>query len=242
MAARFDAATDVLTASTGIPSGDLTVAFWFNMSADRNDFSALFSIAASASNPSTYFDLLFDADGTSLRLWGSSSQSASVATTPGTWYRVAMTVTGTSGTIFAAAAGSALAQTGTASIGSMTRSNLFIGSNGYGEWFNGRIAGVKVYSAVLPPEEAEAELGTYQPQRTANLLRWHPFLTAELVDYSGAGNTLTAGSTATTTEDGPPIRWGRARGPRVSVATVPPVRPIRSTVLTQAALVRAHYW
>ena len=75
------------------------------------------------------------------------------------------------------------------------------------EFWNGRVANFKRYTAALSQTEIQYELLQYQPTRTANLLDYFHFVNAETVDYSGNANTLTAGSTATATEAGPPIRW-----------------------------------
>lgn len=84
---------------------------------------------------------------------------------------------------------------------------LRIGESVFGaEWWRGRVANFKVWNAALTQAEIENELAQYVPHRTANLLRWHPFLIAETTDYSGADRTLTGG-TGATTEDGPPIPW-----------------------------------
>ncbi|MEV4287371.1 hypothetical protein AB0K40_17845 [Nonomuraea bangladeshensis] len=91
-------------------------------------------------------------------------------------------------------------------------------------WLNGSIAAVKVWSGVrLTVDELLQEAYTYQPQRTANLRCWYPFVRLEATDFSGLGNTLSGGTGAALDPDGPPISWSPGR-PRVVLpaSTAPP--------------------
>ena len=74
--------------------------------------------------------------------------------------------------------------------------------------FNGRIACVKIYDAVLTADEIKLEMRSYVPVRLASLKAWYRFFDAsDLGDYSGNGQTLTTVGTAPTSADGAPIAW-----------------------------------
>ncbi|MDR7559462.1 MAG: hypothetical protein QN141_13350, partial [Armatimonadota bacterium] len=78
-----------------------------------------------------------------------------------------------------------------------------------GEWFNGRMACVKAWTAALTVAELEAERWYAMPVRRADLWYCNPMegpASAFTQDYSGNGNTLTASGTLTL-EDGPPVAW-----------------------------------
>jgi hypothetical protein len=80
-----------------------------------------------------------------------------------------------------------------------------------GEWWDGRIANLKLWEAQLTLAQIAAERWVMKPQRTADLYGWWPFMggsDAERVrDYSGNGNDFTVGGTLTD-EAAPPIPWG----------------------------------
>jgi len=207
MAARFDASTDPYTATTGLPAGTAwTATCWAYITTDRNAFSGALGITNSGVTDGIAIETAVD--GTT---WGAFDATTSVgafAASVGAWSQLAVAVNGTSVTFYGAAAGSALTATsGTLTGGGVTPGRIDIGDDCFGGWLNGRVAAVKLWAATLTQAEIEHELGQYAPRRTANLTRWHPFLVAETVDYSGAGNSLTAGGTATAAEDGPPIPW-----------------------------------
>jgi hypothetical protein len=72
------------------------------------------------------------------------------------------------------------------------------------EWFNGGLAYVRVWSAVLSQAEIEAEWASSTIVRTSGVWANWPLLT-DLTDISGNGRNLTAGTTALSTEDDPPL-------------------------------------
>jgi hypothetical protein len=81
--------------------------------------------------------------------------------TVGTWYKTAVTWTGSTITLYIAASGSSLTQVGTGTL-SITANVLRIGESIYGgEWLNGCLANFKHYSFVLTTAEMEAELANY---------------------------------------------------------------------------------
>jgi hypothetical protein len=221
VAVRFDAHNDRYSATTGLPAGQVwSATCWVYCSADRNLYSNAFALT----DGTNYISAGFGANGTIRYLgWEGGDLVANAAptnTAVGGWSRLGVTCNGTTLTLYwADATGPLLSRSGTGIPGSVPTS-LTIGSDQFASYLNGRVAAFKMWDATLTAAEIDAELGQYQPARTANLLRYHPFRTAETTDYSGNGRTLTAGTA--TTEDGPPIRWGRSRSPRVKKTAVPP--------------------
>jgi Concanavalin A-like lectin/glucanases superfamily len=213
LAVRFDG-VEPYTATAGLPAGTVyTVTCWAMISVDRNTYSEIVSLGNSTS-PSTYCSISTNADGTSVGIFDLANYSGAgvgeTSMTVGAWYRLAMVVNGASATFYIANGPTgSLTATSVTDLTPPTPGAMSLGNYvGGGSFFlDGRLAAVKMWSAELAAAEVEAELAQYQPRRTANLLRWHPFLTVETTDYSGNGNTLSGGSGATT-EDGPPIPWG----------------------------------
>lgn len=209
MAVRFDAAGENYSATNGLPTNVYTFCAWVYPTAVGTSNRVVFWLT----NGSDVFTGIEFRDNPSgdLQAYDSATWAFNglgpLAGTANTWYRVALVVNGANATFYRSAAGSAL---GSASATDFTTpatpNEWFIGDDRYDEFLNGRMAAVKVWSAALTQAEVEHELGQYVPVRTANLLRFHPFVKAETTDYSGAGNTLSGGS-GTTTEDGPPIPW-----------------------------------
>lgn len=144
-----------------------------------------------------------------------------------TWYRVAMKATdATNQAGFFGALGAAPTAITTFNTAPTTPTTIVIGGTRFSaDWFDGRLAAVKLYNAVLTDAECENELTQMTPVRTANLLHWHPFIVAETADYSGNAAALTAGAGATTTEEGPPIPWTQTRPWPFVVAAEPPAPP-----------------
>lgn len=72
---------------------------------------------------------------------------------------------------------------------------------------DGKIALVKVWTAVLTAAEVFQELNSYRPTRTANLVLWSPYDDGTSArDYSGAGNHGTV--TGALQFEGPPVGFG----------------------------------
>ncbi|HEV2778820.1 MAG TPA: LamG domain-containing protein [Actinophytocola sp.] len=212
MAVRFDAASENYTAATGLPSNVYTFAAWIRPAAVGATNRVVYWLTTSGdvftgiqvrSNASTDLQA-YDSGSYAFNGLGPLSASA------GVWYRVALVVNGANATFYRAAAGDVLGSASAANFTTpATPTSFHLGDDPYDEYWDGRLAAVKMWQAALTPAEVEVELGQYTPRRTADLLRWHPFITAEATDYSGNGHTL-SGGTGTTTEDGPPIPWGAA--------------------------------
>jgi hypothetical protein len=218
MAVRFDAGTDVYTATTGLPSSSTvwSMTMWALMAVNRATYCGFLDMPqTTGADAATWQYPGVGGNGTTII--GAFSDATEISSpavdmTVGTWFRIALIrASATSATLYRGAFGSPLTATTDAAMSTNitgTPAKLWLGGDSYSaEWWNGRLANVKLYNAALTQAEVETELGQYVPVRTANLLRWHPMIGAETTDRSGNGNTLTAGSTAANTEDGPPIPW-----------------------------------
>jgi hypothetical protein len=223
VAVRFDAETDAYVQTGGLPSGDVfSFTVWIYISTDRDAFSGVFSLSGP---DSTRTQLCTLSNGTTLCLFDNNNNGGGIGEfvqSAATWYRVGVTVNGANAAFYHGTATGALSSATASNWTASTSPTAFrlarqVGSN---QFWNGRLAAFKMWhGAELTASEIADELTQYVPVRTADLGRWHPFINAELVDYSGNGNTLTAGSTATATEEGPPIPWMRRAVSRLFVPT-----------------------
>lgn len=82
-------------------------------------------------------------------------------------------------------------------------------AGGQNEWFDGDIAGIKVWNAELTKAELELEANQLSPVRTANLHAYYPLqsVATMLLDYSGNGRNLAPITTggSWTVQSGPTI-------------------------------------
>lgn len=212
MAVRFNAATDRISHSSSNPpdpSAGFTITAWVYLSVDQDDFTAIARLSAS-DGASTSANMSTHSSGTTMGyLTGGGQLVSGHALSVDNWSRVAISATGTSGKVYGATpAGSVNLVTGTVG-GAATPTMLTIGGRSVGdssEWFNGRVAHLRIWSAELSQAEIETEWASPTAVRTANLWADYPLDNAgNLNDSSGNGHNLSAGSTAVTTEDGPPI-------------------------------------
>jgi hypothetical protein len=207
MAVRFSALGQDYTTTAAILTQPLTVLCWLKLASDRNTYSTVWS---SDSNSSTYFVLGTDTDGTGLRVSIPSGDTFPLAQlTLNTWYRTAVTVSGTTNSLYLAAHGSALTFQDSVTGAIPSSSATFrVGAGPLSaEWLDGSVANLKHYSAVLTTAEMETELYSWVPVRTANLVRSHRFVGPDPADYSGNGYALSGGSGATADTVNPPILW-----------------------------------
>lgn len=213
MAVRFDAATDRVSHTTDPPpdpAGGFTITAWAYLSVDRDDFSVMVRLFTA----STTASLATHGSGTTLGyLTGGGSLISGHALSVGSWSRVAITCTGTSGIVYGAAgAGGATDVVSGAVAGAADPTGIALGGRSPAdgaEWFNGRLAYVRVWSSVLTQTQIEAEWASTTPLVTGGLWAHWPLVAhTDLTDHSGSGRNLTAGSTATTTEADPPIQGG----------------------------------
>lgn len=207
MAVVVDATGEEFTATNGLPGNTYTFTGWVRPNAVGVAHQTMYWLWASGD---VFTGIQFRDQGDLQAIDGGSHSFLGVgplAASANTWYRVALVVSGANATFYRSAAGSAL---GSGSVTDFSPpaspSTWYIGDNPYDEHLNGRMAAIKVWSVALTQAEVESELAQYAPKRTTNLLRFHPFIKTETVDYSGQGNAL-SGGTGTTTDDGPPIPW-----------------------------------
>lgn len=216
MAVRFTASSQRYTTTTNLPGSVFTITNWVYISVDRDAFSAFWTMGGTSPNPRA--ELTTDADGTTITLVDSVVNFVgSFASSVGTWYRVAVVVNGANATLYHGAATGALSSASTSAFAPASSPALFtLGceANGTFSFINGRIAAFKMWDTTLSQLELEAELAQYAPVRTTNLLRFHPLINTETVDYSGNAYSL-SGGTGSATEDGPPLLWGPPAQPRV---------------------------
>lgn len=208
MSVRFTATGQSYSSAASPPATTFTVTCWAYMAVNRANYSAIW--ASDQTGGATYLTLSSDSDGTTLVVFNSAlvgSPITGLSMSTGIWYQLGFTLSGGTGTLYYGAAAGALTTASSAGFGAVTSPSLTIGDDGFGgDFWNGRIANFKHYSAALTATEIQLELSQYVPIRGGNLVRWHPFLAAGTADASGNGNTLSGGSGASS-EDGPPIPW-----------------------------------
>jgi hypothetical protein len=211
VAVRSDAATDRVSYTASNPpdpaSGGFTVLMWAYLSVDRDDFSTLYRMYTSAG--SGRGQLATAVDGTTTAFFAGGELTSPHALTVGAWSRVALTIDGATATLYAAPSAGAVEVTAGPSSGTSAPNQITLGGISVGsaaEWWNGRLANVRVWAAALSQAELSAEWSSPTPVRTSGLWADWPLSThTDLTDHSGNGRDLVAGATATTTEDGPPV-------------------------------------
>lgn len=212
MAIRFNAATDRISHTASNPpdpASGFTITAWAYLSVDQDDFSALARLSAN-DGASTSANMSTHSSGTTMGYLSSGGLLVSgYALSVGFWSRVAISATGTSGKVYAAPAVGAVDLVSGTVGGAATPTMLTVGGrsvNDGSEWFNGRIAYLRIWSIELSQAEIEFEWASATVVKTANLWADYPLTIAgDLNDASGNGRHLVAGSTSVTTEDGPPL-------------------------------------
>lgn len=209
MSVRLSGPGQYLAANVSIPPvGDTghTVVGWVYLSDARSYYS---SICRLAIDSSSHFALETDTDGVSPWVFSSGgSFSSSADLVEGAWSRVALTITtARAGTLYVAAetGGAGVATGTTGNPGSPTHVTLGGRPDDSGDWFDGRIAQWRVYTAALAAGEIEAEWASPTPVRTTDLYADWPLTThTDLTDHSGHGHHLSAVGAGATTESDPP--------------------------------------
>lgn len=212
MAVRLDVATDRISLLTSIPdpTTGITIAGWAYVSVDTNTNATLVRLHASSGGATTV-TFATDADGLGGPGYftGGGSVVSSTNMAVGAWRKVAITCTGTTGTLYVAPPGGATEVDGGTVGGAASPTGLTFGARAHNdgsEFLNGRLAYWRFWTSVLSQAQVEAEWLSTTPVVTANLWADWPLATADdLTDHSGNGRDLTAGSTVVTTEDGPPL-------------------------------------
>jgi hypothetical protein len=216
MAVRFDAASDRLSYSASsppTPNSGFTITLWAYVSVSRGDYSTLVRLwTGSDSNVPVTFDT--DSDGLTGPQYFSTSGivNGSLGMAVGAWRKLAVTRNSSGTAKNYAATQVGVTQVSSGAIGSIPDP---IGVTLAGrtpaeanEWFNGRLAYVRVWSRELSQTEIETEWSSTVPVSVTGLWAAWPLESAsDLTDHSGNGRTLVAdateGPTAVTTEAGP---------------------------------------
>lgn len=204
MAVRFDAENDTYTRSVGWGAQPaFSVSCWVYLSTDRNDYSTAWSLDNGTGNNIV---VQTNRDGTTLGIVSNGNgPSVSLNMSVGQWYWVGVVKNGDTATVYFSTGTGTISSTNHSVTNSLTANTLRIGQSPWGgEWLNGRMAAVKIWTAALSENEIQAERDYTSPLRTADLRAWYPFEVAETTDHSGNGETLSGGSGATT-EPGPGI-------------------------------------
>lgn len=213
MAVRFDAESDGYQAAHS--GTTYTALCWVRLVSDRNAFSTIFDVSTSTSS---FMQFGTNADGVTLGVHTHNGGEDVGTLVVGSWFRVAVVCNAGTITCYMGAETGALAASLSVTPGSYTPTTLRIGKSVWsGEFADCRIASFKMWSTALTAAQLELEFAQYQPIVALDTLtRFYPLFSHSLADESGRGNTLTLGTTTPTTEDGPPIRFARSRGPRVT--------------------------
>lgn len=223
MSVRFSSGTDWYTATTGLPSSSVwTVTMWAKQVVAGTE-QGLFNMSA---NPPGSQNML-SSDGTTAFMgwWDFATYSGPalgvLQFTTGTWYRIAFTVSGATANYYRATSSGSLTPVTATDWTPSSTALLRLGAGFTSLTWNGEVAAVKLWNAALNATEVAAELTQFDPVRTSGLLRYHKLKVPETTDYSGNGNSLTAGATTPSTgADNPPI-------PDIAVPLRLPIRTIQ---------------
>ncbi|MFJ2000260.1 LamG-like jellyroll fold domain-containing protein [Streptomyces chartreusis] len=211
MSTRFDAAGDRISfagSMFAVGSG-FTMTAWAYVSVDT-DANSTFGRLHASSGGSTIATWATGSDGISGPNYftGGGSVSNSTNMAVGAWRKIAISCSGTTGKSYVATVGGATeVDSGTVGVG--TPDGLTLGGRApadSSEPFNGRLAYVRVWTAELTQVQIEAEWASTTPVVTSGLWADWPLTdSTDLTDHSGNGRNLTAGGTAVSTEDNPPL-------------------------------------
>ncbi|MBV9919992.1 MAG: hypothetical protein JOY78_03930 [Pseudonocardia sp.] len=203
----FDQTQDRLLYSTIAPPSTFTITMWVYLTTDRGTWSTFLQLRDSGD--ATVAELAAGSSGHSGPLYwdGSGDLVGTTDFTVGAWRKIAITRTGSSGKLYSATpTGTTELISGT--VNTATPSSLTLGSRGPfdgSQFWNGRIACVRVWSAVLSQAEIEAEWPSATPVRTSNLwANWRMAGTSDLTD-TVSSRVLTSAGGGLTTEQGPPV-------------------------------------
>ena len=196
--------------ATGLAT-NFSITCWAKLAVDRNTYSMIIGQDNGGGN---YYQIGPVSNGTTLSRDGTSGASANTGydMVVGTWVFIgSVNDTGAGTDIFgwkpAGGSWSTVAlSAGITVTGPADANTFYIGKNGFGDWFQGSIAAVKVWSAVLTDAELQAEAATYAPVKTSGLWASYSFASGpQTTDDSGNGRTLTQAGAPTLDSSGPPI-------------------------------------
>lgn len=209
MAVRFSRSSSEYwsIASTFANGTDFTMMAWvYPVSYHASNWSAIFSLNCGGYACEFAFD---NGSGSRrLALWNGSTDSTSSATyAVAAWYHVTLMRTGSNASVYLNGS-SVVTQNG--QWGGLT-GNVYIGewASG-GDYFDGRMAALKIWTGNLTQAKIQQEMHSNQPRNYTNLWAWIPTVAtgagSRNIDYSGNARTPTETNTPTD-EDNPPIAW-----------------------------------
>lgn len=185
MPVRFDAAAECLYRTANLPSlSAFTIAAKVQLVVDRNGVSGLWGLIDGGGNGVQF---LTAADGTTLRVYSSGSDTRGGSLVVGSWQYLVLRKNGSAINVRLNGV-SVIDRTDAINI---TPAYLLINDSG-ANWANVRLGHMRVWSAVLSDAEADAEMISATPVRTANLNAAYAFSSSPTADGSGNGNNLTA--------------------------------------------------
>lgn len=208
---RIDGPQDALQLASHTSAYPLTVLFWAYISVSRTAYSPIIEFEAGSS----FIDLAVSSSSTNLLVRNNVNLWDSIGTMGvGTWRKVAMVVTsghvdcyfGTEGTPGVTLT---FGYNTTNLTGAPDYQGVGSASTASTNWFNGRVSGLRIWSAALTEAEIEEEFKYGTPQRTLNLFgAWFPpTVTASTVLTAVYGSNLIdgygSGTPDYTVEDGP---------------------------------------
>lgn len=213
MSTRFDAASDRISfagAMFAVGSG-FTATAWAYVSVDTND-SATFARLHASSGGSTVVTWATDSDGLAGPNYFTGGGSVTNATNMavGAWRKIAISCSGTTGKSYVNINdGSTPTEADSGTVGVGTPDGITLGGRApadSSEFFNGRLAYFRIWTAELTQVQIEAEWASATPVVTSGLWADWPLTdSTDLTDHSGNGRNLSAGSTAVSTEADPPL-------------------------------------
>lgn len=205
-AVRFSASTMKYSRSaTGLNmTTDITICCWVKIVVDRNAYSIPVGMHSSGS---AYIQFGFNATGTTFVVGASTGgMASSLNLAVGTWEFLALTFNVSANDVMWWGTAPSLSSFSGSIAGFNDANTFYLSDDGFGDWFNGSVAAVKVWTAALTQTELEAEMLKYAPQRTSNLWAAYTFQNGpQTTDDSGNGRTLTQTGTPTLDAAGPPI-------------------------------------
>ncbi len=213
MSVRFDADTDRVTYAAGNPpdpASGFTVTAWAMVRVDTNANATLTRTYVVVGD-STAFNGATSSDGLGGPNYftGGGTVTATTGFAVDAWRKVAFTCNATTGHIYVATVGGATEHVSGTVGGAATPTGITLGGRSAAdstEFFNGRLAYVRMWSSQLNQAQVEAEWASTTPVVTAGLWASWPLLVhTDLTDHSGNGRDLLVGATSTTTEADPPL-------------------------------------
>lgn len=214
MAVRFSGANQFYEGTIGLGTvTQIAVTCWMKIVVDRNTYSTVWNIDNS-SQSSSIRGFQTNTTGTTMELYyhnGPLSGGTTASLSVDTWYFFAININGNnanwrwradgSGTVNAASFSGAS--------GTYTANRLRLGDSAWtGEWLNGSLAAVKIWTGNLSDAEMDAESPYYSPVKTTGLVAYYPFDTGpSTTDASGNGYTLTGGTGTASDTNPSDLSW-----------------------------------